>query len=425
MEPAAPLLTLFYSQIYLQEDKNNMNKLFSNTSFRLLLAVVVGLLLGSFANESVIKVLLPVKHVLGQIIFFLIPLIVFGFIAPAIARLKDNASRLLRFSLAIAYLSCVGSATLAAFVGYKTIPLIDIEPVSSATKALPEMIFRLDIPPVMPVLSSLLLAFIVGAGVLITKSEKIESALYEFQNIVLATVKKVLIPLLPFFIAVNFAIFAFQGDLATKLPLSLLIIVITILCHIIWLTILYISSGIYSGKNPWQVLKHYGPVILTALGSQSSAASLGVAIEETRKSTVLDPKVRDFSIPLFGNIHFPGSVLDIVFLVLAVSYLQYGTIPEVEKMLLFIPLLAIFGVAAPGLPGGTLFASIGLIQAVIGIDEAGIALMVTIFALLDSFGTAHNITSDGALSLILTKYKNSTQKERKTVSIKELKTQEE
>ncbi len=151
-------------------------------------------------------------------------------------------------------------------------------------------------------------------------------------------------------------------------------------------------------------------MVLTALGSQSSAASLGIAIEVTRKCKVLDDEVRSFSIPLFGNIHFPGSVLDIVFLVLAVSYLQYGILPEIDKLLLFIPLLAIFGVAAPGLPGGTLFASLGLIQAVIGIDEAGIAVMVTIFALLDSFGTAHNITSDGALSLILSKYQNSIKK---------------
>lgn len=384
-----------------------MRKIISNTSLHLLFAVVVGLLIGSFANESIISVILPIKHLLGQIIFFLIPLIVFGFITPAITRLKENASKLLKLSVILAYLSCVGSATLAAVVGYNTIPFIELTQTNDIIKPLPEMIFRLDIPPIMSVLSSLFLAFIVGAGVLITKSKRIEDVLYEFQGIVFVTVKKVLLPLLPFFIAANFVIFAYEGDLTSKVPLFLFIIIITILCHIIWISFLYISAGIYSGKNPWEVLKHYGPVVLTALGSQSSAASLGVAIEETRKSKVLDPEVRDFSIPLFGNIHFPGSVLDIVFLVLAVTYLQHGTILEIEKMLLFIPLIAIFGVAAPGLPGGTLFASIGLIQAVIGIDEAGIAIMITIFALLDSFGTSHNITSDGAFALILTKNKNS------------------
>lgn len=387
-----------------------MGGFFNNTSVRLIFAVILGLLIGSFANENIIGIILPIKHLLGQFIFFLIPLIVFGFIAPAITRLKKNASKLLRLSIIMAYVSCVGSATLAAIVGFKTIPLIDISSTESTARTLPDILFRLDIPPIMSVLSALFLAFIIGIGVLITKSNRLENGLYEFQNIVFVTVKRILIPLLPFFIAVNFAIFAYEGDLISKVPLFLLIILTTIICHLLWLTFLYVTAGLFSGKNPWSVIKHYGPVVLTALGTQSSAASLGVAIEVTRKSEVLDDEVRDFSIPLFGNIHFPGSVLDIVFLVLAVSYLQYGILPEIDKLLLFIPLLAIFGVAAPGLPGGTLFASLGLIQAVIGIDEAGIAIMVTIFALLDSFGTAHNITSDGALSLILSKYQNSIMK---------------
>lgn len=387
-----------------------MKKIFSNTSFRLFLGVIAGLVIGRFATEEVIGIILPIKHVLGQIIFFLIPLIVFGFITPAITRLKKNASKLLGLALVLAYLSCVGSAALGAFAGYTTLPLMDITPGNGASKPLPDMLFRLDIPPLMPVLSALVLAFIVGVGVLLAKARRIENALYEFQDIVFVAVKRILIPLLPFFIAANFSVFAYEGDLVSRLPVFLLIILITILCHIAWLTFLYVSAGIYSGKNPWQVLRYYGPVVLTALGSQSSAASLGVAIEQTRKSPVLKPEVRDFSIPLLGNIHFPGSVLDIAFLALTVSYLLYGTMPGIEKMILFIPLLAIFGVAAPGLPGGTLFASLGLIQAVLGIDEAGIALMITIFALVDSFGTTHNITSDGALSLILTKYSDKQDK---------------
>lgn len=381
-----------------------MRRIFSNTSFRLFIGVISGLLIGRFATEGVISIILPIKHILGQIIFFLIPLIVFGFIAPAITRLKSNASKLLTLSLVLAYLSCIGSSFLAALIGYNTIPLMGITPDNEISKPLPAMIFRLDIPPLMPVLSALLMAFIVGIGILLTKSRKIENALYEFQNIVFVVVKRVLIPLLPFFIAANFSVFAYEGNLVSRLPVFLLIILITILCHAAWLTFLYVSAGIYSGKNPWQVLRYYGPVVLTALGSQSSAASLGVAIEETRKSPLLKPEVRDFSIPLLGNIHFPGSVLDIVFLSLAVSYLLTGAMPGIEKMVLFIPFLAVFGVAAPGLPGGTLFASLGLIQAVLGIGEEGVALMITIFALVDSFGTTHNITSDGALSLILTEY---------------------
>jgi Na+/H+-dicarboxylate symporter len=379
-------------------------KIISNTTFRLLLSVIIGILIGMFANETVISVILPIKHVLGQIIFFLIPLLIFGFITPSITKLKRNASKLLSVSLILAYASCIGSATLAAVVGYKFIPLFDIVPATESLKDIPEMIFRLDIPPLMSVLSALVLSFMLGLSIIWTKSDKIESALYEFQNLVFIMVKRFLLPILPLFIATNFSVLAYEGALASRLPVFFAILIVTVLCHITWMTILYSSAGIYSRKNPWHVLKYYGPVALTALGTQSSAASLGVAIEQTKKSPVLRNDIRNFAIPLFGNIHFVGSILDVVFLSLAVSQLLYGTMPGLEKMLVFIPLLGIFAIAAPGLPGGTLITSLGLIHAVLGIDEAGTALMISIFALLDSFGTTHNITSDGALTLILSSY---------------------
>lgn len=381
-----------------------MRNILSNTTFRLFLAVLIGLLIGQIANKELISIILPLKHVLGQIIFFLIPLLIFGFITPSITRLKKNASKLLSVSLILAYVSCVGSASLAALVGYKTIPLLNIAPTTETLKELPEMIFKLDIPPLMSVLSALVLAFMLGLSIIWTKADKIESALYEFQSLVFTMVKKFLIPILPLFIATNFSVLAYEGALASRLPIFFAILIITILCHITWMVVLYSSAGIYSGKNPWKVLKYYGPVVLTALGTQSSAASLSIAIEQTKKSPVLRNDVRDFAIPLFGNIHFVGSILDVVFLSLAVSQLLYGTMPGLDKMLIFIPLLGIFAIAAPGLPGGTLITSLGLIHVVLGIDDAGTALMISIFALLDSFGTTHNITSDGALTLFLSSY---------------------
>lgn len=380
-------------------------RILSNTTFRLLMSVIIGSLVGVIANETTISVILPIKHVLGQIIFFLIPLLIFGFITPSITSLKKNASKLLKVSLILAYVSCIGSATLAAIAGYKLIPLFDIAPEAEETlKNIPEMIFRLDIPPLMSVLSALVLSFMLGLSIIWTKADKIENALYEFQNLVFVMVKKFLLPILPLFIATNFCVLAYEGALASRLPVFFAILLVTVLCHITWMTILYSSAGLYSKKNPWLVLKYYGPVVLTALGTQSSAASLGVAIEQTKKSPVLRDDIRNFAIPLFGNIHFVGSILDVVFLSLAVSQLLYGVMPGVDKMLLFIPLLGIFAIAAPGLPGGTLITSLGLIHAILGIDEAGTALMISIFALLDSFGTTHNITSDGALTLILSSY---------------------
>lgn len=385
--------------------KTIISKVLSNTTFRLVLSVIIGSLIGVIANETLISIILPIKHVLGQIIFFLIPMLIFGFITPSITKLKKNASKLLKLSLLLAYISCIGSAVLAAFAGYKLIPLFDIIPDNKETlKHIPDMIFRLDIPPLMSVLSALVLAFMLGLSIIWTKADKIEGALYEFQDLVFIMVKKFLLPILPLFIATNFCVLAYEGALASRLPVFFAILLITVLCHITWITILYTSAGLYSKKNPWLVLKYYGPVILTALGTQSSAASLGVAIEQTKKSPILRSDIRNFGIPLFGNIHFVGSILDVVFLSLAVSQLLYGSMPGIEKMIIFIPLLGIFAIAAPGLPGGTLITSLGLIHAVLGIDEAGTALMISIFALLDSFGTTHNITSDGALTLILSSY---------------------
>lgn len=381
-----------------------MKRLLSNTSVRLLISVVIGILIGLIANETAISVILPIKHILGQIIFFLIPLLILGFITPAIARLNKNASKLLGRSLLLAYLSCIGSASLAAFMGYALIPLLDIVPTHETATVLPDMIFQLDIPPLMSVLSALVFAFMLGLSLIWTKSSLLEQVSFEFQNMVFAMVKKFLLPILPFFIASNFCILAYEGALASRFPIFIAILVITVSCHIIWMSFIYASAGLYAKINPWKVLKHYGPVALTALGTQSSAASLGIAIEETKKSSVLRSDVRDFTIPLLGNIHFPGSILDVVFLALVVSQLLYGNMPELSKMLIFIPLLGIFAIAAPGLPGGTLISSLGLIHAVLGIDDTGVALMISIFALLDSFGTTHNITSDGALTLALSAY---------------------
>jgi Na+/H+-dicarboxylate symporter len=392
-----------------------LKKILSNTTFRLLSAALAGLLVGNVANETVISIVLPIKHIAGQIIFFIIPLLIFGFITPSITRLRRDATRLLGLAVVLAYLSSVGSASLAAVAGYLSIPFFDIAPQQEAVNTLPPMIFTLDIPPLMTVLSALVLSFMTGLSIIWTKADRIEAALYQFQDMILAVIRRFLLPLLPVFIAANFSVLAYEGALASRLPVFFAILAVTLLCHIIWLSVLYGIAGLYSGKNPWQVLKHYGPVVATALGTQSSAASLATAIEQTKKSSVLHPGTRNFAIPLFGNIHFAGSILDVVFLSLAVSQLLYGTMPGIDKMILFIPLLAVFAVAAPGLPGGTLITSLGLIQAVLGIDEAGTALMISIFALLDSFGTSHNITSDGALALILGSY--AEKQEHETVEL--------
>lgn len=381
----------------------NMKKILSNMAFRLLVAVALGLIAGQYASEGVMTFVMPVKHVLGQVIFFLVPLIIFAFVTPSVTRMKKNASRILGASLLLAYASSVVAAVFAILAGYGSISLFDLQS-SPETRELPGMIFRLDIPPLMSVMSALALALMTGLAVVRTRAEEIERLLYRLQDVVAAMVDRILIPLLPFFVFFNFSVLSYEGTVNSQLPFFVAFILVTVVCNALWVVLSYVAAGIYARKNPWRVLRHYGPVVLAALGTQSSAAALGPAIEAARRSDALDADVRGFAIPLFANIHFCGSVLNIVFLVIVISQMLYGAVPALDTLVPFTLLLGIFAIGAPGLPGGTVVASLGLIQTVLGFDETATALLLSIFALQDSFGTANNITSDGALTLMLSAY---------------------
>lgn len=379
-----------------------MKKLFNNLIFKLILGVILGIIIGTYSSEGLMSAIVTIKYVLGQIIFFSVPLIILGFIAPSIAKLKENASKLLGYAVLIAYLSSVFAATLSMIAGYALIPKLSIVSNISSLKELPELIFKLDIPPVMSVMSALALALLLGLAVGWTKADLVEKLLDQFQDIVLSIVNKIIIPILPFFIATNFAALAYEGGLSTQLPVFFKVILIVLFGHFIWLTVLYLIGGLISKENPWEVVKYYGPAYLTAVGTMSSAATLPVALEAAKKSKALREDIVDFAIPLCSNIHLCGSVLTEVFFVMTVSQILYDKIPSLPTMILFILLLGVFAIGAPGVPGGTVMASLGLIISVLAFDEAGTALMLTIFALQDSFGTACNVTGDGAIALMLT-----------------------
>ena len=337
-----------------------MGKIFKSLPFKLLLGVVVGILLGLVANEAVMNVVVTVKQVLGQIITFCVPLIVIGFIAPSITKLGHNASRMLMVALVLAYCSSVGAALASASAGYAIIPHLSIVSQVDGLKELPEVLFQLEIPPLMNVMSALALSLMVGLAITWTKSKRLEALLDEIQNVVLAIVSKIIIPLLPFFIASTFCGLAYEGTITKQFPVFIKVIIIVMVGHYLWMLLLYAIAGAYSGKNPIEVVKHYGPAYITAVGTLSSAATLAVALRCAKKSS--------------------------------------GT------MVLFCMLLGIFAIGAPGVPGGTVMASLGLITGILLFDGTGTALMLTIFALQDSFGTACNVTGDGALTLILTGY---------------------
>lgn len=389
-----------------------MKKLLSNTIVQLLIAVIIGLLIGLIVNDAVLEIVICIKHITGQIIFFLVPLIILGFIAPSIAHLRSNASKMLLFAFGIAYLSSIGASFFGASVGYNIIPHLHITSDASTLKTLPENILKIDIPPVMNVMTALVLAALVGLAVAWVKSDEMSRLLDIFQKMVLELVKRVLLPILPVFIATNFCILSYEGAITTQLPIFLSILLVVILCHYIWLALLYSIAALYSKKNSLQVLKYYGPAYLTALGTMSSAATLGVALECARKSPILRKEITDVTIPLFANIHLCGSILTETIFVLTVSQMLYGHLPDPFSIVLFIVLLGLFAIGAPGVPGGTVLASLGLIISVLHFDEAGTALLLTIFALQDSFGTACNVTGDGALTLITDTYEKKNAKKK-------------
>ncbi len=368
---------------------------------KLVLGVVLGLLGGLYANSSTINIIQTLKHVLGQVISFTVPLIILGFIAPAITKMKANASKMLGSMLILAYLSSVGAALFSMFAGYAIIPMLNISTAVEGLKSLPPMLFKLDIPPVFSVMSALVLALFLGLAIIWTNSKKLEAALDELNNVVLAIVQKIIIPILPVFIATTFATLAYEGSITKQLPVFLKVIIIVLVGHFIWLTILYSIGGAISKKNPFKLLKSYGPAYLTAVGTMSSAATLPVALECARKSETLDEDIVNFAIPLGATVHLCGSVLTEIFFVMTVSQVLYGTLPAMGTMVLFIILLGIFAIGAPGVPGGTVMASLGIIVSVLGFSDTGVALMLTVFALQDSFGTACNVVGDGALALIL------------------------
>ena len=392
-----------------------MKRITKSLPFKLLLGVCIGIIVGLLAGEGLMNIIVTVKYILGQYIYFCVPLIVIGFIAPSIPKLGNNASKMLAVALVIAYVSSLGAAVFSVLTGNVIIPYLSIASSVGDLKVLPEVVFKLDIPQIMGVMSALVFSLLVGLAATWTRAVTVINLLDEFQEIVLKIVTNTVIPVLPVFIATTFCTLAYEGTITKQLPVFIQVVVIVMVGHYIWLAMLYLIAGAYAGRNPLEVLKHYGAAYITAVGTMSSAATLAVALRCARKSKVLRNDMIDFGIPLFANIHLCGSVLTETFFVMVVSKILYGDIPDMKMMVLFCILLGIFAIGAPGVPGGTVMASLGLITGILGFNETGTALILTVFALQDSFGTACNITGDGALTLILTGYANRHGISEKTV----------
>ncbi len=389
-------------------------KIFKSLPFRLVLGIIIGAAIGLCcrsnpdATNGIMQVIVCAHRLIGQYVSFCVPLIVFGFICPSITKLGDNAGVLLLVALVIAYVSSVLAALMSTIAGFVLVPMLNIKEVTGSL-ALPEAIFKLDIPQIMPVITALVFSIVLGLYAVFTNASTIKNMLAEFQKIVLAIVTRTVVPILPFYIGTTFVTLGYDGTL-TNFPVFIVAILVVLVGHFVWMTVLYLVAGAYARKNPVEVFIHYGPAYLTAVGTMSSAATLSVALECASKSKVLRRDLVGFGIPLFANIHLCGSVLTETFFVMLIHRLLVGTLPSVGTMILFIILLGIFAVGAPGVPGGTVVASLGIVESVIcagltpELTATFTGMLLAIFALQDSFGTACNVTGDGALTLILTGY---------------------
>jgi len=387
-----------------------MIKIIKSIPFRLVLALGVGVLLGLIANEAVINVILSVRHISTQFVLFCVPLIILGTVAPSIVHLGKNASRLVGFSVLIIYTVTLLASAFAAVIGYLVIPNLSIAETAEARRALPSMIFELNIPPVIAVMSALVLAVIIGLAVTWAKAEKFSGLLEEFKNIISLIISKIVLPVLPVLVMSVFTIMTYDGRLTSQLPVFIQLILIVIAAHFVWLAILYTLSGIISKRNPIEVIKHYGSTYLTGFGTMSSAATLGVALDGAKKSKVLDKDMVNFGIPFFAHFHMCGAAITVVLLSLTVSKIVFGTLPGLEIIIIYLVIQGIFTMAGPGVPAGVLMASLGLLTALFGFDETAVGLMILLWALQDSSGTACNISSDGALIMILSRYKEKKEK---------------
>ncbi|MDR1744400.1 MAG: dicarboxylate/amino acid:cation symporter [Planctomycetota bacterium] len=373
---------------------------------KLIIGILIGIVIGLAApgaswGGGAMQVIGSIQYFSGQIIFYVVPFVVLAFIAPAIVRVGENASKMLIAAVALCYFSSVAAACFSWAGGTVLFPFLHIASKGESGIALPDLLFKFDIPPMMSVMTALVTAIFFGLAMLWSKSKTLASIWDEFERCVLVIVQKILIPLLPFFVASTFAQLAYEGLLTRQLPVFVKIIVLAILGQFCWMFILYAIAGAVSKRNPWQVVKFYGPAYLTAIGTMSSAATLPVSLRCAHRSPVLSKETVDFMIPLGATMHLCGSVLTETLFVMIISHILYGAVPAVGTMILFIILFGFFAVGAPGVPGGTVMASLGIVVSVLGFDPSGTALLIAIFAIQDSFGTACNVTSDGALALII------------------------
>lgn len=368
---------------------------------RVLLAIGLGVACGFFLPGWATRIALTFNAVFGQFLEFVIPLLILGLVAPGIADLGRNAGRLLALTAALAYAFTLFSGFGTYFAGRAIFPAL----LHGSEAALPEAgaalapYFTVQMPPVMGVMSALVLAFVLGLGMAYTHSIRLKEVMDEFKRIIERVISGVIIPLLPVYIFGIFLSMTRSGQVAGVLGVFVKLILVIFGMTVILLLVQFSVAGAVARKNPLRMLRTMLTAYVTALGTQSSAATIPVTLAQTVKIGVR-PELASFVVPLCATIHLSGSMMKIVACALAVSMVA-GLELSTATFAGFILLLAVTMVAAPGVPGGAIMAALGLLESMLGFDETLAGLMIATYIAMDSFGTATNVTGDGAVAVIV------------------------
>ncbi|WP_432710033.1 dicarboxylate/amino acid:cation symporter [Pedobacter sp.] len=381
-------------------------RLFSNLLFKIFLAIVLGIVFGTYLPESVNRIFTTFNDLFGQFLNFAIPLIIMGLIMAAISDLGKSAGKLLLLTVAIAYGSTLFSGFSTYFVTAGIFPQLLATHVNDITQlggSRPELTpyFSISIPPVLDVMTSLFLAFIIGLGVSYQEKSTLKLVVNDFQKIIMQLIENVIVPLLPLFILGIFTSMSYTGKVVPILSVFISIIGVIFALHILLLLIQYFIAAVVTKKNPFKLLLTMMPAYFTALGTQSSAATIPVTLEQTIKNGVSE-RIAGFVIPLCATIHLSGSTMKITACAIALMILN-GVPFDFTLFSGFIFMLGIAMVAAPGVPGGAIMAAVGILQSMLGFNEEMVGLMIALYIAMDSFGTACNVTGDGAIALIVDK----------------------
>lgn len=372
---------------------------------KIIIAIVCGVVFGMFLPGEVVRVFLTFNGIFSQFLGFLIPLLILGLVAPAISDIGQGAGKMLIATTALAYFATVTSGLLSYAVSELTFPsLIDTQTTAASLATTEAMapFFTVEIPAPMNVMTALVLAFTLGLTTATMQSVALKNVMKDFMQVIIKTINVAIIPLLPIYIFGIFLNMAYTGDAARVLTVFVKIIGVIFVMHIFLLIFQYCVAGAFVGKNPFRLLGRMLPAYFTALGTQSSAATIPVTLRQTIANGV-NKSIAGFAIPLCATIHMSGSVMKIVACAMALMMMQHISYDFVT-VIGFILMLAISIVAAPGVPGGAIMASLGVLASILGFTEADQALMIALYIAMDSFGTACNVTGDGSLALLIDKW---------------------